>query len=257
VQIAKTGLGSSAALTTSLVGALLQWFGVTRIGLRPDSEDRRIVHNLAQLVHANAQGKIGSGFDVAAAVYGTQMYRRFSSGGFDACMVETVAPSVIYAAVMEEGAAASIPASKSVSGLLDARQMKQGGSLASWSQTIRPFSLPHGVDIVLGDVCGGSSSTSMAREVLRWKRDKPQQAERVWAALASANVEIFNAFEQLNLHYQVRESARDFRQRFIALVHSCPCSLSFHSPSTLLPLSFHSPPTLLPLSSHSPSTRVA
>lgn len=40
------------------------------MGLRPDLEDRRVVHNLAQLVHANAQGKIGSGFDVAAAVYG-------------------------------------------------------------------------------------------------------------------------------------------------------------------------------------------
>jgi len=70
VEIAKTGLGSSAALTTSLVSSLLQWFEVTRVGLRPDLEDRRVVHNLAQLVHANAQGKIGSGFDVAAAVYG-------------------------------------------------------------------------------------------------------------------------------------------------------------------------------------------
>jgi phosphomevalonate kinase len=29
-----------------------------------------VAHNLAQLVHAVAQGKIGSGFDVAAAVYG-------------------------------------------------------------------------------------------------------------------------------------------------------------------------------------------
>lgn len=70
ISCAKTGLGSSAALTTSLVSSLLQWFEVTRVGLRPDSEDRRVVHNLAQLVHAVAQGKIGSGFDVAAAVYG-------------------------------------------------------------------------------------------------------------------------------------------------------------------------------------------
>ncbi|KAJ1422854.1 ribosomal protein S5 domain 2-type protein [Ochromonadaceae sp. CCMP2298] len=202
VQIAKTGLGSSAALTTSLVASLLQWFDVTRIGLRPDSEDRRIVHNLAQLVHANAQGKIGSGFDVAAAVYGTQMYRRFSSGGFDACMAETVAPSLIYAAVMQEGAAASIPASASVNALTDQRMMEQGGSMPGWSQTIRPFSLPHGVGIVLGDVCGGSSSTSMARQVLKWKREKPQQAEKVWDTLAFANAEIFKIFEQLNLQYQ-------------------------------------------------------
>lgn len=70
VDVAKTGLGSSAALTTSLVAAILQWFEVVRLGMRVADEDRRLVHNLAQLVHANAQGKIGSGFDVAAAVYG-------------------------------------------------------------------------------------------------------------------------------------------------------------------------------------------
>ena len=72
-------MGSSAALATSLVGALLQWFGVIRLGQRAGGEDRRVLHNLAQLAHAVAQGKIGSGFDVAAAVYGTQMYQRFSA----------------------------------------------------------------------------------------------------------------------------------------------------------------------------------
>ena len=77
-EVVKTGMGSSAALATSLVGALLQWFGVIRLGHRAGEEDRRILHNLAQVAHAVAQGKIGSGFDVAAAVYGTQAYRRFA-----------------------------------------------------------------------------------------------------------------------------------------------------------------------------------
>mmetsp|Transcript_1922 Transcript_1922/g.3048 ORF Transcript_1922/g.3048 Transcript_1922/m.3048 type:complete len:297 (+) Transcript_1922:801-1691(+) len=79
VSVQKTGLGSSAAMVTALVGALLKWFGVVALhdgdGTGMDGADiladRRLVHNLAQLVHANAQGKIGSGFDVAAAVYGT------------------------------------------------------------------------------------------------------------------------------------------------------------------------------------------
>jgi len=35
------------------------------------------MHNLAQYVHSLAQGKIGSGFDVSAAVYGSQVYKRF------------------------------------------------------------------------------------------------------------------------------------------------------------------------------------
>lgn len=70
VTVRKTGLGSSAALTVSLVGALLNWFKVVRIGCRKSEEDRRLVHNLAQLAHCWAQGKVGSGFDVSAAVYG-------------------------------------------------------------------------------------------------------------------------------------------------------------------------------------------
>lgn len=198
VEIAKTGLGSSAALTTSLVSSLLQWFEVTRVGLRPDSEDRRVVHNLAQLVHANAQGKIGSGFDVAAAVYGkrdstlplfcelnyyfgrssvcpgTQMYRRFSSYAFESCLDDNVSPEIIYTAVMSEGVGAAIPTTSSVNALLDLSMMTEKKKdpkadlrmmKAGWSQTIRPFNLPYGMDVVLGDVCGGSSSTSMVRQI--------------------------------------------------------------------------------------------
>lgn len=67
----KTGLGSSAALTTSLVGAL---YAARRQHVALDE-----VHALAQRAHATAQGKIGSGFDVAAAVYGSCVYRRFES----------------------------------------------------------------------------------------------------------------------------------------------------------------------------------
>ena len=63
-------MGSSAALTTSLVGSLLQFFGIVRIGYRKQEKDRQLIHNLSQLVHSSAQGKIGSGFDVSAAVYG-------------------------------------------------------------------------------------------------------------------------------------------------------------------------------------------
>jgi len=37
-----------------------------------------LVHNVAQLCHCAAQGKIGSGFDVSSAVYGSQVYTRFS-----------------------------------------------------------------------------------------------------------------------------------------------------------------------------------
>ena len=42
-----------------------------------DNDDRRLAHNLAQFVHCVAQGKVGSGFDVSAAVFGSHVYTRF------------------------------------------------------------------------------------------------------------------------------------------------------------------------------------
>lgn len=81
-EVHKTGLGSSAALVTSLVGALLRYFLPASLmdeahAYRGRCMGRDLVHALAQFCHCLAQGKIGSGFDVSSAVYGSQIYRRF------------------------------------------------------------------------------------------------------------------------------------------------------------------------------------
>lgn len=72
--VAKTGMGSSAALVASLVGALLSFFGAARLpcfdildqeptrapeGTVPGlSESLDLTHNLAQACHCVAQGKV-------------------------------------------------------------------------------------------------------------------------------------------------------------------------------------------------------
>ena len=76
----KTGLGSSAALTTALVAALLVFLDIC---IPDNTYGRRIIHNLAQTCHCYAQGKIGSGFDVSSAVTAGHAYRRFSPGVLD------------------------------------------------------------------------------------------------------------------------------------------------------------------------------
>lgn len=68
---------------------------------------------------------------------GTQTYKRFSATSFASCLEDVVPPEVLYRAVMHSDGA------------------------AGWNQAIGSFQLPPGLVLVLGDVCGGSSSASM------------------------------------------------------------------------------------------------
>lgn len=110
----KTGMGSSAALVTALVGALVCFF-LPANRFEESSEDLEFIHNLAQLSHCFVQRKvrtiddqsvdclvnrvgsrsrcvgahsgvyeqIGSGFDVSAACYGSQRFTRFPASILD------------------------------------------------------------------------------------------------------------------------------------------------------------------------------
>lgn len=72
----KTGLGSSAALVASLTAGLFLNYNLDI------KQHQNLIHNLAQYIHFNVQGKLGSGFDVGTAIFGSQIYTRFSSNIF-------------------------------------------------------------------------------------------------------------------------------------------------------------------------------
>lgn len=77
-KVHKTGLGSSAAMVTSLVaGVLLHLSGASQQE-ELDNKTLRLFHNVAQYAHSRAQGKVGSGFDVSSAIFGSQVYYRFA-----------------------------------------------------------------------------------------------------------------------------------------------------------------------------------
>lgn len=99
-EVAKTGLGSSAAMTTAVVAALLHYLGVVSLSSfsedqshgRKDDSDLDIVHVIGQTAHCIAQGKVGSGFDVSSAVFGSQRYVRFSPEVLSSAQVFLVFP---------------------------------------------------------------------------------------------------------------------------------------------------------------------
>lgn len=89
----KTGLGSSAALTTSLVGALFTHMGAASLS---KTDDKILIHNVAQFIHCFAQGKVGSGFDVSAAVFGNHRYTRFNPSFLSSIMVSMDGDDMTY-----------------------------------------------------------------------------------------------------------------------------------------------------------------
>jgi phosphomevalonate kinase len=96
----KIGLGSSAATAVATVGALFESAGVSV------EENRTKLFNIADAAHRAAQGGIGSGADVAAAVHGG--FIRVERQPTGAPLVEPLAPpSGLHLVVFWTGQAVS------------------------------------------------------------------------------------------------------------------------------------------------------
>jgi phosphomevalonate kinase len=182
----KTGLGSSAALVTSLTAAVLaHYLPRTAFDLAGDEEiadrSRHVLHNLAQAAHCAAQGKVGSGFDVAAAVYGSCIYTRFS-------------PNVLamLPAVGQPGFGlllARLVEARPVEGGNTAGQDGDDDIVSPWDYTILPrgIELPPGVALRMCDVDCGSQTVGMVKKVLAWRAAQPEACTALWSELQARN----------------------------------------------------------------------
>lgn len=154
-DVAKTGMGLSAGLVAVVTAALVCHF----TGKSVDSA-RNIIHNVAQIAHCEAQGKIGSGFDVAAAVYGSIIYRRFSPETIDHVLGKPLSEALCA----------------EIRRIVD----------SEWPFTHSQCSLPRGIRLLMGDVNGGSETPKLVSKVLAWRKRDPSSAS-VYSELDSAN----------------------------------------------------------------------
>jgi len=183
-DVNKTGMGSSAALITSIVSALLLRLGViTREEFaRPDSGARQLAHNTAQFVHCFAQGKVGSGFDVSAAAFGSQLYTRFSPALLDDLMKggETASATLSLSPTLSPG--------------------------DHWDCRTVAVQLPPLIRLLLADVSAGSNTPSLVSKVLKWRREKAEEANVLWAAIDASNQALAAHLRRLSeLYEQDRE----------------------------------------------------
>ena len=195
----KTGMGSSAALVTSLVGALLRYFDVislpTASTVAVDDENIsygiKIVHNLSQLCHSIAQGKVGSGFDVSSAVYGNHAYTRFDQALLAHVLMSNNDDDHDNDNHQDEDGTKYNAAEKLYAVVTD---------MNSWDCTVQPMHLPKGVDLLMADVCGGSESPSMARKILKWKRERvncDDDNEDLWEGLRRGNDDVWQCLQSI------------------------------------------------------------
>lgn len=169
--VPKTGLGSSAALCTVLTGAL--------VSLHENSiEDLQKIHNLSQIAHCHAQGKVGSGFDVATAVFGSIRYSRFD-------------PQVIPANI-------------------DANSLKTSVN-AHWKMITEPTYPPPSLAFVFGDISGGSETPGMVKKVLAWKNAYPKKSVELFGALQAVNVSFMHLLKTAAQPHQIAEAVDRIR----------------------------------------------
>jgi phosphomevalonate kinase len=195
-RLAKTGLGSSAALTVSLIAAFLHILNV------PHS--RALIHVVAQVAHGRAQGKVGSGFDIASATYGSLLFSRVPAAVLRRVMDagDTEAPHVWGARLLALAAAEQ----KNIYTKQDFVPSKSSPvpdeTPNDWNFTATPWSLPRGLRLCLADVEGGSATPDMVRRVLAW-RDAPvnttvtgdtiKGSPLEWTALTHTNTRVLEA----------------------------------------------------------------
>lgn len=177
-QAHKTGLGSSAALVTAFTTAVVAHYAPLEVVDASSTQEKLRLHNLAQAAHCAAQGKIGSGFDVAAAAYGSCIYKRFSpsileglgdagSKGFSSrlkAIVEDTDPSKKWDTIVDKESAATIP---------------------------------KGLRLVMCDVDCGSETVGMVRNVLSWKQTKPEESVLLWETLQKGNEDLARELHNL------------------------------------------------------------
>ncbi|KIY01681.1 uncharacterized protein Z520_01818 [Fonsecaea multimorphosa CBS 102226] len=174
----KTGLGSSAALVTAFVSALLAFYSKKETAAGEETQlNHQTIHNLAQAAHCAAQGKVGSGFDVAAAVYGSCLYRRFT-------------PSILENVGEPTSAGFGERLHRCVDDLdLDAK----------WDVEIasRAVQIPESLSLVMCDVDCGSETPGMVKKVLQWRKENIEESTLLWTAIQQGQGELCQELRRL------------------------------------------------------------
>jgi phosphomevalonate kinase len=177
----KSGLGSSAGVTVAGIAAAL---AVSKHGSEAAMVDKDLVHKLAQLSHGIATGRIGSGYDIAAATYGSLIYTRYS-------------PSLIK----------GLPKDYTNDDIIKVARAK-------WDYTVESFGFPEKFGIVFANFVNESTSTAaFVTKVNEFKAKDSDGFKDLMLKLNGADSEALESLKRLKVSFDENELGR-FKDAF-------------------------------------------
>lgn len=213
-EVHKTGLGSSAAMTTSLTSSLLVHLGAAR----DDVESLALIHNTAQAAHCAAQGKLGSGFDVSAAVWGSQIFRRFDPSVLAGIMDGSAHGPLLPALFPHNPLWWPSPKSSAHESVPTAFEGLAHKTYTGEVYRPPPLVLPPGIRLCLADVDAGSNTRTLVGSVSTWRKEKPEWAAQLYRVVAAANQSFADGL--LGLHVAAASNPGEY-----AAVHAALAAL--------------------------------
>ena len=134
-------MGSSASLVVALLGAVKRYFALEDFD----------VHAHCQVLNASIQNKVGSGFDIAAALNGTQLYKRFTN-----------------LKKMADAIGGGDDLSSHIKKFVD-----------TFDYVKNPYKLPSNVELAVVDVASGSDTRVMVKQILEWSRSEASTGKQL------------------------------------------------------------------------------
>jgi len=177
-KVSKSGMGSSSAVTVAITSAILSAF--------TDKVEREKIHKLSQLSHSLATGKVGSGFDIAAATYGSIKYKRYS-------------PELIK----------NFPNEYSI---YDIRKLIN----TEWDYEIERVELPHLFDNLIAHFPNSAAiTTAMVSNVSDFKKNDPDEYNRIIRSMNYHALKAIDALENIAKDIDIKYNLTVFKDEFV------------------------------------------
>lgn len=212
-------------MVTSLVASIIAW-GLNLTSTDPSENNinnhLNLIHNISQISHCNAQGKVGSGFDVSTAIYGSQIYKQF-----DKSIIENELNSI--ECIEKDSSTLIYPITHSFM-----KTFSNKVSL-SWNSQVKNIKLPRGMELTLFETGKDMNTPLSVRKVLEWANKEKERSNQLFNEINRLNEKIIESFYEILDFQDTYKEYDHYRTYYATLTSNEILNLDQQSDQLLLP----------------------